>query len=264
MGLRWEYTNIRLSANESIMSYDYINLFPSLSYSRRISRPNFWWISNITNQINQYSQFRGNPDLQPEYSDKIEFSYSKDFKGFNLNSSLFLNEKENTIRFFNTIEGNNKIISPQNIGNSTIYGLELYSKFKLVNWWNVNLNATYYLGKYNNIQFLNNEIFSQDYSINNTFKPFDDFSIQANITIAPRRTSPQEELGGLTYTNLAFRKDILNKKGSIILRANDIFNSRLNSALGDINGFAFSRRFISPSSRYLFLTFKYNFIEVSS
>ena len=83
MGLRWEYTNIRLSANESIMSYDYINLFPSLSYSRRISRPNFWWISNITNQINQYSQFRGNSDLQPESSIRIgrfnlcKFSLSK-------------------------------------------------------------------------------------------------------------------------------------------------------------------------------------------
>lgn len=51
MGLRGEYINIKLSANESVMSYDYINLFPSLSssyeknghnfslrYSRRISR----------------------------------------------------------------------------------------------------------------------------------------------------------------------------------------------------------------------------------
>ncbi|EDP96415.1 TonB-dependent receptor [Kordia algicida OT-1] len=274
LGLRLEHTNLKLRANESRLKNDYTNLFPSasfsysteknhnfsLNYSRRISRPSFWIISNTTFQQDQFSQFTGNPELQPEFANKFEFNYSKNFNGTDFNASLFLTNKENTIRSVQTVSGNNVVYSFDNVGSSNLYGLELYSRFKPLKWWNATVNATYYLSYFSETgnMFLNDQSFSHNYSFNNTFRPFKGFNIQANLNVRPKNISLQAENQGVTTMSLAVSKDIFNNKANISLRANDIFNSGRTRSIGEVNGLTFNRSSFSPSSRHLYLSFRYN------
>ncbi|QTD36587.1 TonB-dependent receptor [Polaribacter batillariae] len=274
LGLRLEHTDLKLRANDSELENDYTNLFPSasfsystekdhnfsLNYSRRIARPSFWIISNTTFQRDQYSQFMGNPELQPEFANKFELNYSKNFKGADVNASLFLTNKENTIRRVQTINGNNVVFSFDNVGNSNLYGLELYSRLKPAKWWTATVNATYYLSYFSETgdTFLNDQTFSHNYSLNNTFKPFKGFNIQANVDMRPKSISLQGENEGVTTMNVAFSKDILKDKANIALRINDVFNSGRTRSIGEVNGLEFNRTSFSPSSRHLYLSFRYN------
>ena len=71
-----------------------ISLFPSLflsqklknkqelqiSYTRRINRPNFFQLIPFTNYSDSLNITRGNPNLVPEFTNSIEFSYLKTFE----------------------------------------------------------------------------------------------------------------------------------------------------------------------------------------
>ncbi|PKH51782.1 hypothetical protein CXF68_14290 [Tenacibaculum sp. Bg11-29] len=270
-GLRLEHTAFNLKNNDNTIKSDYTDLFPSLSasfnknghklslnYSRRISRPSVWHISNTIFTFSQYSQFSGNPDLKPEYANKMEFNYYKKFEKFNLNSSIFYTGVSDVITFVTTINGNNAINYFDNVGKSQNYGLELYSRINLFNWWDATVDATYYFKKFKNQSFLNTKTFNHEYNINNTFKPFNGVSVQANFGIRPKNVGLQNTTKGFSYTDLAISKDLFNKKGQIILRVNDIFDSKKRTNYGEVNGFSFNSVSQSPSSRHLYVTFKYN------
>ena len=272
LGLRVEHTDLDLTANDSQVKSTYTNLFPSasfsydknehyfsLNYSRRISRPQFFFISNIVLQIDQFTQFTGNPNLQPEYANKLELNYSKKLWGINLNSSLFYTYKENTIRSIQNIEGNNRINTFDNVGNSNLVGLEVYARFKPATWWTASLNAALYRSKFNQTNFLNDTTFRQDYGLNNTFKPFEGFNIQANFNVVPKSTTLQGELSGITFASIGLSKDIFKRAGNISLRVNDIFNSKRTNEIGTINSFDYRRSSLVTSSRHLYLSFRYNF-----
>jgi len=95
-GLRGEYTNRNVF--DDSRDYDFkiqrFDLFPTihfskkfkndhqilLSYSRRIDRPGGWELEPFTRFISSNFQRRGNPELEPEYTDNFELSYQKAIK----------------------------------------------------------------------------------------------------------------------------------------------------------------------------------------
>src|SRR5690606_8164956 len=97
LGMRIEssnYEGILPDKNESFDIKFPVSLFPSvflsqqlkndqelqLNYSRRINRPNFWQLSPFTDYSDSLNLSRGNPGLQPEFTNSVELSYSKLFK----------------------------------------------------------------------------------------------------------------------------------------------------------------------------------------
>lgn len=91
-GLRAEETNTSGKQNISHQNFSksYIQLFPtfylsyepggnnsfSLSYSRRIDRPNYLDLNPFLYLLNQYDYRKGNPDLKPYFSNDIELDYN--------------------------------------------------------------------------------------------------------------------------------------------------------------------------------------------
>ena len=90
-GLRGEYTSSKgeQKTTGEVNDTTYFNLFPTafvnyqpspkhtfgLSYSSRLSRPNYYNLNPFEVTVDAYSFIKGNPDLTPAYSHNIDLSY---------------------------------------------------------------------------------------------------------------------------------------------------------------------------------------------
>lgn len=91
LGLRYEHTHTRGLSKTMGMDtkIHYSDLFPtayisyspndhnafSLSYSRRIGRPNFYYLNPFKRFSDRFSYTEGNPELKPEFTHNIEFNH---------------------------------------------------------------------------------------------------------------------------------------------------------------------------------------------
>lgn len=106
LGLRNEYTYIRVeNSAEGMQDFDknYNRLFPSasasfrasdassfqLSYSRRIRRPSFWQLNPFRGISDASFLFVGNPDMDPAYTDRLEFNFVQRWEKLTLNPALY-------------------------------------------------------------------------------------------------------------------------------------------------------------------------------
>ena len=105
LGLRGELSQIRTKYDESKEDHDttYFNLFPTvhmtyklneihslqISYSRRIQRPNHWWLNPFHSFTDSRNFFTGNPELKPEFTDSYEAGYLMNYRVINLYAGLF-------------------------------------------------------------------------------------------------------------------------------------------------------------------------------
>ncbi|HVX52736.1 MAG TPA: TonB-dependent receptor, partial [Chitinophagaceae bacterium] len=170
-----------------------ISLFPSLflsqklknnqelqfNYSRRINRPNFFQLIPYTDFSDSLNIQRGNPDLVPEFTNSVEFSYNKIFKGGNnLLVSVYYKHSNNLItRYLDTQYINNQkllVNSYINAESSYSYGAEITSINKVKNWWEITTNINIYNGKINTSNVPNatpqDAILSWFGKLNNNFK----------------------------------------------------------------------------------------------
>lgn len=92
LGLRAEHTRStgNLINTGEVVPRDYLNFFPSVfinrnlspkhdlgfSYSRRINRPGYDNLNPFVSYLDQYTYAKGNPFLNPEYTNNFELSYT--------------------------------------------------------------------------------------------------------------------------------------------------------------------------------------------
>ena len=114
-GLRFEDSNIEINqlATNDFNTKKYNNFFPSafftyeisdkssasLSYSRRIQRPRGRMLNPFSNLSSNINIFVGNPDLDPAFSDAIDFGYIKRWDKLTFNTSLYVNKTTDVFQF---------------------------------------------------------------------------------------------------------------------------------------------------------------------
>lgn len=173
VGLRGEsseYTGELTNLKQQFSNKYPISLFPSvflsqkfknkqelqLSYTRRINRPNFFQLIPYTDYTDSLNITRGNPDLVPEFTNSLEFSYSKTLKGNNtFLASVYFKQTDNLItRFIDT--ANNPVSGKQDLINTYInanYSRTMGAEFTAVNtitkWWDITTNINVYKSQIN-------------------------------------------------------------------------------------------------------------------
>lgn len=164
LGLRLESSDYRGELPDKGLSFDIrfpISLFPSvflsrkaekdqeiqLNYTRKINRPNFWQLYPFTDYSDSLNISRGNPDLRPEFTNSLEFSYQKNFKNRdNFIASVYYKRTEGLITRYQTREtlptnGKDILINTYiNAQSSYLAGLELISKNKITKIWELTTN----------------------------------------------------------------------------------------------------------------------------
>lgn len=161
LGLRAEQTisdgklNSQQQNSNERVKRNYTNLFPSggitqqitqnhqmaLTYSKRIERPTYQSLNPFEMQIDELSFSRGNPFLQPQYTDNVKLSHT--YK-YTLNTSISYSLVSDFFAQVTDAEGENRsFIQTRNIANQEVINFGISYPFNPKKWWNVffSLNA---------------------------------------------------------------------------------------------------------------------------
>ncbi|HEY0066988.1 MAG TPA: outer membrane beta-barrel protein [Flavisolibacter sp.] len=196
-----------------------ISLFPSvflsqklsetddlqLNYSRRINRPGFWQLFPFTDYSDSLNISRGNPDLDPEFTNSLELSYSKIFENRdNLIASVYFKNTNNLITSifrpeFDTVLNRDSVLvsSYVNANRSYVTGLELTSRNKITKWWDITSNANFFTSKIDlDDQPDPDQFLSYFLKLNNSFRLPKNISIQLSADYQSKIISAPGGRGG--------------------------------------------------------------------
>ena len=276
LGMRLEsssYDGVLENKGQSFETNFPISAFPSLflsqklkgddelqfNYSRRINRPNFFQLFPFTDYTDSLNISRGNPGLQPEFTNSLELSFSKVFKNKdNLLVSAYFKHTTDLITriqlplYDTVLEKVVPVNTYENANSSYVMGLELTSRNKVTKFWDLTVNANLFTAKIDLVGLPDPDQFpSYFFKINNQFRLPKNFSLQLSgdyqskiISSPGGRGSgggggmmfggggPQSSAQGFIRPNYgvdaAIRFEFMkNKVASLSLNVNDIFRTKL-------------------------------------
>ncbi|PZR11801.1 MAG: TonB-dependent receptor, partial [Flavobacterium psychrophilum] len=298
LGLRWEDSNIdvNLLNTGDYNNKKYNNFFPSafltyefnqntnasINYSRRINRPRGRFLNPFSGLESNINIFKGNPDLNPSYTDAIDIGFLKKWTKLTLSSSAYINLTDDPFQFIRRPNGlyigETPVIitSPLNIGKEFRLGFEFNVNYNPFRWWRINGNFNFYRneteGDYNYSYVdettgetvnghldLNSSGASWTTRVNSKISlPYKiDWQLNGNYE-APQNTSQGKRVG-VASANTSFSKDILKEKATIGLSIQDIFNSRKMKNETFVNGVSSSYSEMQWRQRQVTLSFTYRF-----
>lgn len=263
-----------------------------LSYTRRINRPSFFNLIPFTDFSDSLNLRRGNPNLLPEFTNSYELNYQNIFdKGDNLLITVYYKTATDLITSyliteFNEDLGQEVVVNvPENSDKSTAYGAEITVRNTLAK----GLNATSNLNLYNsrldasNVQEgLVNDQFTWTFKENISWNIPKVFRVQLTGEYrsraafspgggggryrGPRRTTntAQGYSKERWSIDLALRKDILKRKGTLTLSIRDIFRSRIGGSFSESEFFVQdSWRLRNPQTASLNFNYRFGKPDVS-
>jgi len=254
----------------------YFNFFPSVfvthtfndnnqvqvSYSRRINRPNMWNLNPFIDVSDTLNIRQGNPYLRPEFANSFELSQIHFSDNGSINTTLFFRQTNDVIqRFTIPVNSYTNLTTPINLASRQAYGLELIASRTLFNIWKINGNASAFrnilTGNYLE-EVIDNRNFSWSVRVNSNITFWKDIDLQVAANYRSPVLQPQGTMLAVYFAEMALKKDVLNKKGTITFRLNDIFNTQ------EFRFTQFGENFTSENyrkrqSRIAFLGFSYRF-----
>ncbi len=254
VGLRVENT---IKDINQLTTQDYINknetgLFPTFNfgleldenetltfgYNRRIRRPWSRFINPFPSKTSPLNIFRGNPDLNPTYSNNIDFGYLKRFESsFTINTSAYFQRSTDTYNFINqengeTVQLNGEEIPvverfPINLSSNERFGFELNLSYRKGRKWNINSNFNLYtnkvVGSYEDLVF-DNESLSWSFRLNNKLTLPGKIEWQTRMNYrGPEETAITKRDGNFSV-DLAFSKELFNDNASLTFNVRDLLD----------------------------------------
>lgn len=281
VGLRSEYasTEGELVGDDSIYEKDYFSIFPSAfvtykpdeksqvkaTYSRRINRPQRWQVNPFPNYDDPKFIRKGNPYLDPEYTDSYELEYSRFVGKFSLTATGYARFTHDYIQRYRKVYSDGTTeVTFENLTSARNFGLELILNGSPFKWWNLTLSSNIYR---NEIDATNLESDLSSASLAASGRIFTTFKLPYKTELqltyfyrAPVKV-PQGTMKDMQFSSIALSKKILNDKGVISARLSDPFDVQRF-------GFDFKNEFNSQEftrkrqSRILTLSFTYRFGEL--
>jgi len=278
VGLRAEqtFTESNLVTTDSVFINDYFGLFPSVhlkykftetaeisaSYSRRVDRPNAYFLNPFPDYSDPYSFRVGNPYLEPEYENSYEVAFVKEFKKHSLSASIYYNKTLNEISPYTIVSPEGiSTMTFQNYNNEEKYGVELVAKNEFYKWWNatssVNFNQT--LVDAGNLEDgLKNSQFTYNLRVMSFFQVLKQTAFQLTFSYNTPWTFAQGESEPIYFVDAGLKSDFFQNKLSVNLSLSDIFDTRIWSGYSEgINFYSEYNRKRESQIGNLKLTYKF-------
>ena len=282
IGLRAENTNIRTEIKSSgdINDQKYYNLFPSIflnyaiteansiqaSYSRRLSRPWSRALLPFSDFSDTRSQYTGNPDLTPEFSNSYEIGYLQNWETGSLLTSFYYRYRMDVIERITQQENGVLRRFPINLATEKAWGVEFSLDQDLFNVLTLTGNANFFRsdsdGKYQQQLFTSSaQAFQSRMQLR--WDISDSWKYQASLRYRGPRETTQGRRNGNTMLDTGLSKEFLDGKALLSLSVRDVFNSRnFNNTVttdGNPNTDFYSQREFSWSTRSFSLNLRYFF-----
>lgn len=275
-GLRTEYTfsdGNSITLNKRVKR-DYVDLFPNvslryaksdnhqfgLSYSKRINRPYYGNLNPFTYFLDEYTSERGNPYLQPEYTQAFELSYTL-LQRFNFSTGLNLTRDAIVESMEQDDIKKTTTVFRDNFASSETWFLNVNAPIKVTKFWSFNTNFTaFYLGFKStaaNNSFTSGQLATQVYN-NNTFTISKTFRAEATLNYQSPLTYSIYKIEQQWSVDAGLNKSFQNNKVNLKLAVSDIFNTKtqnLATRHDNLNASINQKR----ETRIMRLTLSYNF-----
>ncbi len=238
LGLRVEVSDIKKRdyIEHSTIQQHYTSFFPSLYYSRELSnqktitasyarslrRPSFRDLSNNISKINDFQYVLGNPDLQPEFIDKLETSLQVKKNTI----SLYYTKTNEAINGVYFLEDAIAYYKKFNAGAQHEYGIDYSTSTKINNWWYLNFSTNLFYRK-----FVDDNKESSFEKTTLGLKCFQNFTLNktASINLSAKYWSPKSdafyEASEYYSVDLGYKKSLWQNKLSLRLDIRDLFNT---------------------------------------
>jgi len=260
-GLRYETTQTKGiteyidNTQDETNKFDYDQLFPtayllftpnennnySISYSKRVGRPDYWALNPYKWYLSPYEIAQGNPYLQPSFTDNLELTF---------------NHKENwtfKLYYSNTTNGNSQIPFVDLNENPPItyylrdnfYDLETFGGsisyyFAKFTWWESSNSLN---GYFNQTQFIKEIPAEEQNGFSYAFGTYNTFTLnkkqslfgEINFNYNAPVYSIFNEITAYSRLDVGFRYTLRDKGWNFIIYGSDLTRGSLNYTLSEIN-----------------------------
>lgn len=233
------------------------------SYSRRVDRPSLNQVSPIRQVSTPRLTISGNPELEPQFTNSMEFNYTRKLGKHSLTAGVFYRIINNDINQIMEVDPQNPehfILTFHNTKDNTSFGTELSARIKPASFWDVNMDFNLYS------QTLKGVLAGENVEKDNTF-----WRVQAHNSF---RVSPslrlqlmgmymsdvktlQFDIKDMYFVNIGGRYNFWQDKASLSLNVNDILNSQRNRIIAEIPQVQEGN--FNWDSRTVFIGFSYRF-----
>ncbi len=277
LGIRGENTRAKGEqlTNGQNFKREYFQLFPSsvisfnandnhqytLSYSRRIDRPNYDQLNPFKFYLDPTTYTEGNPYLQPQLTNNIELTHTWKQK---ISTSLSYSISNDNITEVIYPDPKNSKITVQTNKNLTSFqfvGLGIFAQVQPASWWNLNTNGNVYFTQFKGDLAqtpLNRKQFTGEIGLTNTFILPHDLKVELSANAQAGQVYGYMTLEPRWSTSMGVSKLLWNKKGSVKLNFNDIFFTNQTRATSVYRNYHESF-LVKRDTQYVMLTFTYNF-----
>ncbi|WP_257669786.1 outer membrane beta-barrel protein [Parapedobacter tibetensis] len=274
LGLRAEQTIMDGNSFTAGIQFhrSYLNFFPSvfimheldsakktsllLNYTRRLSRPSFASLNPYRLQFYDYLAQIGNPDLLPEYVNRVETGVTF---GSGISFDVYFSSTDNMMAQY--AQSIDKVIEYQirNFNHSYRYGVSLFAPIKVKKWWSMT----------NNMHLSTLRYRIQDVDYNNTsfnVSTFQVFNIKkiGDADVFSYYRSPylsaNSDMAYQFAMDLGYTKRLFGDRGRLRLTITDVFNTAREKDITEDNGttiYFYQKR----PTRTVGLSFSYTFMS---
>lgn len=258
-GLRVEQTNSEgdltneTSQQDENVKRHYLDYFPSagltynlneknsfgLTYSRRIDRPNYQELNPFEYKLDELTYRKGNPFLDPQYTDKIEISHTYNYS---ITTALsYSHTKDFFAQITDTLSGGRSYITTRNLAAEDVISLDVSGQIPIAKWWNLYANASayhlHYAADFGEGKLIDVSTFAGNFYAQNTFKLPKGFSIEVSgwysspsIWGGTYKTTEQASVDG------GVQKKLFKDQGTLKLAVTDIFHTAPWASVNEYGG----------------------------
>jgi outer membrane receptor protein involved in Fe transport len=230
-----------------------------VSYSRRVDRPGIGQVNPIRQWSTPLITSVGNPDLKPQFTNSYEINYTRQIKNGSISFGTFYRKVYDNISRYSTIDpldDTKQLLTFTNFDDTDRYGFEISSNYKVAKWWRINASADYYAKTEQN---LDREINATSFNarLSNSFTATKRLRFQLFSMYRAAEDGIQFDRKPMWMINAGSSLSVLNNKGTISFRVNDIFKG-MKFAFDSSQPYTQSGQF-NWESRTAYLGFNYRF-----
>lgn len=243
-GLRMEYVNRSMTvSSKDDNNLDKVDLFPSLhiskvleggkqlslSYSRRVYRPNEWMLTPTATSTGRNMLQLGNPDLLSDFTNSYEFAFTMRNDVLMLNSQIFARHTKNSISPSVTEKNGQFFKTYENLDDELSSGLELMANINIKPWWRLNFSARGYYYSLKGVLADGYKVDDNSFAWNGSFRTT--FIVNHStyleflaIYYGPGKL-PQGTTKDFYYFDFFIKRNFFNRSLTVALRSHNTFDT---------------------------------------